>query len=402
MPSEAPGPHGAHAALDHSATPPGTDTAHRGARPGRGGPAVTADGAAPGSVQPRDDIALMSGYHSPQLDVAVRLNTNESPLPPPEAFTEAVADAARSVAWNRYPDRQATELRSRIAARHGVEPDRVFAANGSNEVLQCLLLAYGGAGRCAATFEPTYALHSHLARVTGTPVVEGERREDFTIDGDAALALIASARPSVTFLCSPNNPSGTVEPPSVVASLLDAVGSTSGLLCVDEAYAEFSPRSALELIDDSTPLAVTRTYSKTWAMAGARLGYLIGPRWLVAELEKVALPYHLDALKQAVGIAALEFVDDMQARVGAIVAERTRLTDRLGRLPVDVWPSGANFVLFRPRGRDGAEVWQELVDRSVLVRNCASWPRLAGCLRVTIGTPAEDDRLLDALEDILT
>ena len=132
---------------------------------------------------------------------------------------------------------------------------------------------------------------------------------------------------------------------------------------------------------------MTRTYSKTWAMAGARLGYLVGPSWLVAELEKVALPYHLDALKQAVGIAALEFVDDMQARVGAIVAERTRLTDRLGGLAVDVWPSGANFVLMRPRGRDGAEVWKQLVDRSVLVRNCSSWPRLDGCLRVTVGTP---------------
>ena len=344
----------------------------------------------------------MAGYHSPQLDVAVRLNTNESPLPPPAAFGEAVAAAARSVSWNRYPDRQATELRSRIAARHRVDPDRVFAANGSNEVLQCLLLAYGGAGRSAVVFEPTYALHSHLARVTGTAVVEGERDGDFNLDPDAAMALIASARPSVTFLCSPNNPSGTVEPPSVIASLLDAVGSTSGLLCVDEAYAEFSPHSALELVDDETPLAVTRTYSKTWAMAGARLGYLIGPRWLVAELDKVALPYHLDALKQAVGVAALDFVDDMQARVGAIVSERARLTDRLGGLPVDVWPSGANFVLFRPRARNGAEVWQQLLARSVLVRNCASWPGLAGCLRVTIGTPEEDDMFLDALEEILT
>ena len=353
-------------------------------------------------VEPRDDIAMMAGYHSPQLDVAVRLNTNESPLPPPAGFTDAVAAAARSVAWNRYPDRQASELRSRIAARHGTTPDRVFAANGSNEVLQCLLLAYGGAGRCTALFEPTYALHSHLARVTGTAVVEGDRREDFTLDPDAALELIDEAEPSVTFLCSPNNPSGTVEPPSVVASLVDAVGSTGGLLCVDEAYAEFAPRSALELVDDNTPLAVTRTYSKTWAMAGARLGYLVGPPWLVAELDKVALPYHLDALKQAVGIAALDFVDDMQARVGAIVAERTRLTDRLRGLPVDVWPSGANFVLIRPRDREGADVWQELVDRSVLVRNCSSWPRLAGCLRITIGTPEEDDRLLAALEDILT
>ena len=352
-------------------------------------------------VQPRDDIALMAGYHSPQLDVAVRLNTNESPLPPPAAFGEAVAAAARSVSWNRYPDRQATELRSRIAARHRVDPDRVFAANGSNEVLQCLLLAYGGAGRSAVVFEPTYALHSHLARVTGTAVVEGERDGDFNLDPDAAMALIASARPSVTFLCSPNNPSGTVEPPPVIASLLDAVGSASGLLCVDEAYAEFSPRSALDLVDDETPLAVTRTYSKTWAMAGARLGYLVGPRWLVAELDKVALPYHLDALKQAVGVAALDFVDDMQARVGAIVTERARLTDRLGGLPVDVWPSGANFVLFRPRDTDGAEVWQQLLARSVLVRNCASWPGLAGCLRVTIGTPEEDDKFLDALEEIL-
>ena len=358
-------------------------------------------GAGSGAVRPRDDIALMAGYHSPQLDVAVRLNTNESPLPPPDAFTEAVAAAARSVVWNRYPDRAARELRGRIAARHGVTADRVFAANGSNEVLQCLLLAYGGAGRRAATFEPSYALHPHLARVTGTAVVEGERDHDFTLDPDAALALVASTGPSVTFLCSPNNPSGTVAPRATVASLLDAVGSTGGLLCVDEAYAEFAPHSALDLVDEDTPLAVTRTYSKTWAMAGARLGYLVGPTWLVAELEKVALPYHLDALKQAVGLAALDFVDDMQARVGAIVAERTRLTDRLGGLPVDVWPSGANFVLIRPRGRDGAEVWKQLVDRSVLVRNCASWPRLDGCLRVTVGTPEEDERFLAALEEIL-
>ena len=143
---------------------------------------MTEVGAATGLARPRDDIALMAGYHSPQLDVAVRLNTNESPLPPPPAFADAVAAAARSVAWNRYPDRQAQELRSRIAARHGVDPDRVFAANGSNEVLQCLLLAYGGAGRSVAVFEPSYALHPHLARVTGTAVVEGARDDDFTLD----------------------------------------------------------------------------------------------------------------------------------------------------------------------------------------------------------------------------
>ena len=353
------------------------------------------------AVRPRHDIALMAGYHSPQLDVEVRLNTNESPWPPPPEFADAVAAAARSVRWNRYPDRQAIQLRRRIAARHGVGEERVFAANGSNEVLQCLLLAYGGAGRRALVFEPTYALHSHLARITGTGIVEGERSADFTLDLAAAAGLTASARPAITFLCSPNNPSGTVAPRADVVSLIDAVRAAGGLLCVDEAYGEFASHSALSLVDEDSPLAVTRTYSKTWAMAAVRLGYLVGPEWMVEQLHKVALPYHLDAMKQAVGIAALDYVDEMQARVDAIVAERSRLMARLRELPVDIWPSGANFVLIRPRDLDGAQVWQQLVDRSVLVRDFSSWPRLTGCLRVTVGTPDEDDRFLSALTEIL-
>jgi histidinol-phosphate aminotransferase len=175
-----------------------------------------------------------------------------------------------------------------------------------------------------------------------------------------------------------------------------------GLVVVDEAYGQFAPWSALELVDDDRPLVVTRTYSKTWAMAAARLGYLVGPRWLVTELDKVVLPYHLDVVKQAAGTLALELHDEMQARVAGIVEERGRLVAALSELPVDVWPSGANFVLFRPRTHDGADVWQALVDRSVLVRNCSSWPRLEGCLRVTIGTPDEDDAFLAALTEVLT
>ncbi len=352
-------------------------------------------------IEPRADIALMAGYHSPQLDVDVRLNTNESPVPPPAAFSDAVAAASRIVTWNRYPDRQASELRSRIAQRHGVNTDQVFAANGSNEVLQCLLLAYGGPGRSSLVFEPSYALHTHLSRITGTAVIEGERDADFELNVDEACDLIASTRPAVTFLCSPNNPSGTVATRDSVERLITATETTGGLLCVDEAYGEFAAHSALEFIDDSLPLVVTRTYSKTWSMAAARLGYLIGAAPIVKQLNKVVLPYHLDALKQAVGIAALDYLEDMQSRVAGIIAERERLVERLTAMALDVWPSGANFVLMRPRQLDGDALWHQLVERSVLVRNCASWPRLSGCLRVTIGTRKEDDRLLAALEEIL-
>jgi histidinol-phosphate aminotransferase len=175
-----------------------------------------------------------------------------------------------------------------------------------------------------------------------------------------------------------------------------------GLLVVDEAYGQFAPWSALELVGDDVELVVTRTYSKTWSMAAARLGYLIGPSALVAQLDQVVLPYHLDVVKQIAGRLALDFDGAMRARVAGLVEERGRLQARLAELPVDVWPSGANFVLFRPREQDGAAVWQGLLDRSVLVRDCSSWPRLGGCLRVTIGTPAEDDAFLAALEEVLT
>jgi histidinol-phosphate aminotransferase len=340
----------------------------------------------------------MEGYHSPQLDVAVRLNTNEAPGPPPAAFTERLAAALAEVDWHRYPDRAYRRLRTALAALHGVEPEQVFAANGSNEVLQTLCLTYGGPGRTAAVFEPTYALHSHIARITGTAVAVGERNADFVLELDEVRGVLAETSPAITFLCSPNNPTGMIEPPEVVRAVAD---EAPGLVVVDEAYGQFAPWSALELVDGDRPLVVTRTFSKTWSMAAARLGYLVGPAWLVAELDKIVLPYHLDSLKQVAGTVALEFADEMRARVAGIVEERGRVTAALADLPVDVWPSGANFVLFRPRERAGDQVWKDLVERSVLVRNCASWPRLDGCLRVTIGTAAEDDAFLDGLRQVL-
>ncbi|HEV3225331.1 MAG TPA: histidinol-phosphate transaminase [Acidimicrobiales bacterium] len=349
-------------------------------------------------INPRDDVTLMEGYHSPQVDVKVRLNTNEAPEPPPAEFTERLAQELQSVEWHRYPDRAATELRVAIAELHGVDARQVFAANGSNEVLQTLCLTYGGPGRTAAMFEPTYALHSHIARITGTEVAVGDRTDRFELDLDEVRRVLDAHRPEITFLCSPNNPTGLVDTEATVRAVLELA---PGLVVVDEAYGQFAPWSALDLVRDDRALVVTRTYSKTWSMAAARLGYLIGPAPLVEQLEKVVLPYHLDAVKQLAGRLALEYRLQMEARVAALVEERGRLVARLTDLALDVWPSGANFVLVRPHLVDGDALWHELLDRSILVRNCASWPRLDGCLRITVGTPEEDDELLAALEEVL-
>ncbi len=346
----------------------------------------------------RDDLRALEGYHSVQVAADVRLNTNESPFPPPAGWREELATALHDVAWHRYPDRQATALRAAIAAWHGVPGERVFAANGSNEVLQSLLLAYAGLGRRVLTFEPSYQMHAQIARVTGAAVVAGERRADFTLDPADAVALVGEARPAITFLCSPNNPTGIVEPPETVNALLDAV---PGLLVIDEAYAQFAGWSALDLVADDRPLVVVRTFSKTWSMAAARLGYCVAPAWAVEALELVALPYHLDAATQIAGRLALDHVDAMDARVGQIVAGRERIAAGLAAVDVDVVPSGANFVLFRPRRAGGRAVWQALVDRGVLVRDCSSWPRLDDCLRVTVGTPEENERFLAALGEAL-
>ena len=353
----------------------------------------------------RDDLAELPGYHSPQLDVDVRLNTNESPEPPPAGFSAALAAKVGALDWHRYPDRGVTELRTKLAAHHqsqnaAIGPDNVFVANGSNEVLQTIMLAWGGPGRSILTFEPTYAMHGQIARVTGTGVVEIERDENFAIDEDAAVAAVAEQQPIATFLCSPNNPTGVVEPRSLVERMLETV-EPFGLLVVDEAYAQFSTWSALELFDEDRPLIVTRTFSKTWAMAAARLGYLVAPSWVTERLGVAILPYHLDAVSQAAGSTALDFEDEMLARVSRLVEQRGVIQAGLADLGVEYWPSQSNFVLFRPAGGAGADVWQQLVERGVLVRNCATWPRLDGCLRVTIGTEQENAVFLEALGAIL-
>jgi histidinol-phosphate aminotransferase len=352
-----------------------------------------------GSIPVRPDLALMEGYHSPQVEVSVRLNTNEAPLPPPDGFADALADEVRTIPFHRYPDRKARALRAGLADLHGVDAAQVFCANGSNEVLQCLLLAVGGPGRRVALFEPTYQLHAHIARITGTEVVTGRRGADFGLDLAEVARVIEAFDPVVTFLCSPNNPTGRAEPGDVVEQV---VAQAPGLVVVDEAYGQFAPWSAVPLVSDEGRVVVVRTFSKTWSMAANRLGYLIGPPALVEALEDVALPYHLDAIKQAAGRIALRFRGEMEARVAGIVEERGRLAGALADLPVESWPSDANFILFRPMARQATPVWEGLVDRSVLVRDCSTWPGLDGCLRVTVGTPAENTAFLKALAEVLS
>jgi histidinol-phosphate aminotransferase len=242
-------------------------------------------------------------------------------------------------------------------------------------------------------------------------MVSGKRNADFTLDAAEVRRVCTQHQPSVTFLCSPNNPTGLAESPQVVQA---AIESTPGIVLVDEAYAQFSPQSALNLVREDARVAVSRTYSKTWSMAAARLGYLIAPTWMVADLEIVALPYRLDALKQAAGRAALRFVPQMEAAVREVVAQRERLVAAMSKLPLTVWPSQANFILFRPTGagvgaRSGAgksvgagrALWQALLDQSVLVRDCSSWDGLTECLRVTVGTAEENDAFLTALQTAL-
>jgi histidinol-phosphate aminotransferase len=352
---------------------------------------------------PRPDVQALDGYHSPQLDVPVRLNTNESPFAPPPEFVDAWIRALSALELHRYPDRAAIDLRAGIAKHLRQPAERVFAANGSNEVLQTVLLAYGGPERSALVFEPTYALHSHICRITGTEVVTGERDADFRISATEAGILIAAQRPEIVFVCSPNNPTGTVEARATLESIISAaVDHGPALVVVDEAYGEFADFSALGLVADDVPLVVVRTYSKVWSLAALRLGYCVAPPAVVAELEKVVLPYHLSAATQTAGAVALAFRDEMDERVHALVAERHRVAEALRRLPgLTVYPSGANFILVRPND-DGHAVWQQLVERGVLVRDFSRWPRLDNCLRITIGTTEENDRCVAALREIVS
>ncbi len=346
------------------------------------------------SARPRPGLREVEPYAAPQLDVPVRLNTNECPYPLPEAFQRDLAEAVARLPLHRYPDREAVELRTRLAELAGHDPEGTWVANGSNEVLQQILMAYGGPGRRVAVFEPTYAMHGRIAWTTGSEVLRIPIEPPWRLAADDLEG--AASRADVVFVCSPNNPTGNAQDPAVVAAAAGRAPET--LFVVDEAYVEFGGRSAAPHVARLPNLVVVRTFSKAFALAGARIGYCLASPEVVEDLRRVRLPYHLSTLTQTAGLVALRHREDALAILDAVRAERDRIAAALPTLGAEVFPSDANFVLFRPP-RPAAEVWRGLLDRGVLVRDFDTL--VPGCLRVTAGTPEEVDRFLSALEEVL-
>ncbi|MGW2837222.1 histidinol-phosphate transaminase [Streptomyces sp. NPDC001493] len=353
----------------------------------------------------REELRGQSPYGAPQLDVPVRLNTNENPYPLPDALVDRIAERVREAAreLNRYPDRDAVELRTGLAgylsrtAGHEVTTAQVWAANGSNEVIQQLMQAFGGPGRTAIGFEPSYSMHALIARGTGTGWISGPRNEDFTIDVEAAKKAIAEHRPNVVFITSPNNPTGTAVDADTVLALYDAAqAARPSLVVVDEAYGEFSHRpSLLPLIEGRPNMVLSRTMSKAFGAAGLRLGYLAADAAVVDAVQLVRLPYHLSSVTQATALAALEHTDTLLGYVERLKSERDRIVAELRAMEYEVTESDANFVQFG-RFEDARAVWRAILDRGVLVRDNG----VPGWLRVTAGTPAENDAFLDAVREI--
>ncbi|MFE3163654.1 histidinol-phosphate transaminase [Streptomyces sp. NPDC059224] len=353
----------------------------------------------------RDELRGKSPYGAPQLDVTVRLNTNENPYPLPEPLVERIVERVREAArdLNRYPDRDAVQLRTELAryltrtGNHPLALENVWAANGSNEVIQQLLQTFGGPGRTAIGFEPSYSMHSLIARGTGTGWISGPREDDFTLDVAAGTRAIAEHRPHVVFITTPNNPTGNAVPAETVLALYDAAqAARPSMVIVDEAYVEFSHGdSLLPLLEGRPNLVVSRTMSKAFGAAGLRLGYLAAHPAVVDAVQLVRLPYHLSAITQATALAALEHTDTLLKYVEQLKTERDRLVAEMRAMGLEVTESDANFVQFG-RFEDPHRVWQRILDHGVLVRDNG----VPGFLRVSAGTPEENDAFLDAVREV--
>ena len=360
----------------------------------------------------RPELQGKSAYGAPQLTVTNQLNTNENPYPPSEGLVEDLVVEVRRLgaALNRYPERDSVELRDELASyvsrQTGVEVtrDNVWAANGSNEVLQQLLQAFGGPGRSVLGFTPSYSMHPILASGTQTEFIDVPRLsgagENFDIDIDAAVAAIGEKRPNIVFVTTPNNPTGGVTTVDDLRRLIEAAREIGAVVIVDEAYAEFSdePSATRLLADYPATLVVSRTMSKAFDFAGGRLGYFVASPAFIEAVMLVRLPYHLSTLSQAAATVALRHADETLATVAVLRSERIRVVAALGDLGYDVVPSESNFIFFRaPAGADAHETWQRFLDLDVLIRDVG----VPGHLRMTVGTPTENDAFLAAADKIM-
>ncbi len=356
------------------------------------------------SLPIRDELKNVSAYGAPQIDVPVKLNTNENPYSPPSALVDAIAKnvAAIGSKLNRYPDRDAVALRSGLAhyingdTGVSVSKDQIWAANGSNEIMLQILQAFGGPGRKALTFSPTYSMYAEYARDTNTEFVAVARREDFSVDADLIVSAMTIHRPNVIFLASPNNPTGTAMDLEVLDVVLKAAPNT--IIVVDEAYAEFrrnGVQSVVTRVSKYPNLVVTRTMSKAFAMAGVRLGYLVSSMEMVAALQLVRLPYHLSSVTQVVASTALEFAGELQKDLEQIRLSRDEFVNWAAQNGFETTQSDANFVLLG-QFSDRHAAWLALVDRGVLVREVGPdhW------LRITIGTASEMEVLKKVLLEV--
>ena len=349
----------------------------------------------------RQNLQELSPYGAPQLPAEAVMNTNENPYPPSPALAKAIADRISEVALtlNRYPDRDATVLRSKLAqfinGLSGTDCDlnNIWAANGSNEIIQSLFMAFGGGA--ALGFTPSYSMHPLIAKVTQVQWINGKRRDDFSLDVDSAITQIQREKPHLTFITTPNNPTGS----SVSIEEIEKIAkATSGLLIIDEAYAEFSDEeSAVTLIKRYPHVVVIRTMSKAFAFAGVRLGYLVADPAVIDAMFLVRLPYHLSALTQAAAEVALDFKDELLGTVAQLRTDRNRVAAQLTDLGLTVIPSASNFLLFSGFAMPSEQLWRAMLDRGVLIRDVG----LLGYLRVTIGNEAENTKFISTLSACL-
>ena len=349
----------------------------------------------------RESLRPLTPYGAPQVSAAASLNTNENPYSPSPALQKAITDAVAKVAanLNRYPDRDATTLRTKLAdyinelSSTKFSADNIWAANGSNEIIQSIFLAF--ASGSVLGFTPSYSMHPLIAKVTQVQWLNGNRREDFTLDIDSAIEQIQRDKPTLTFITTPNNPTGSAV---TIEEIEKVAKSTSGLLIVDEAYAEFSDEiSAVTLIQKYPHVVVIRTMSKAFAFAGVRLGYLIADPAVIDAMFLVRLPYHLSALTQAAAEVALDFKSELLGTVAQLRVDRDRVAAQLSEIGLTVIPSASNFLLFTGFDMPSAQLWQAMLDRGVLIRDVG----LLGYLGVTIGNEAENKKFIDSLSACL-